>query len=252
MNLDSINGIIITFGVVFFAVFLALGMSILQKAYAEESLVSVSPWMPAPYKWNQPPAVCLYGDSHENDIGEQAVKEWQNELRNYTGLNDSWNLRVVKFDSTTHWNIERACNIEIHYWPAPNGYEFDGTTPDIDNVKDGFTKQQLIGITMMRDLPQNCAGYGIIPDQENTCLMKNWDHSWIINLYDTNYWGNGASFTNEQILHSTEHELGHAFGIYEHYAFPSIMSDGFNHIENSHIQKSDLDKIIKIYGDDWQ
>ena len=88
MKLESMDGIIITFSVTVFFLFLAGAMYIFQldsssphslipQVYADSPDVTISPWMPDPSKFNQPPAICLYGTEHDNIIGEQAIREWQ-------------------------------------------------------------------------------------------------------------------------------------------------------------------------------
>ena len=176
------------------------------------------------------PTVCYisfeFTQSYE-DVTKQAISNWQDSLQQYTNNPDIWN---------------------IYYSFIQNDYE-DDVRNDIDSLGCDIFIDFVKGV-------ESVSGE-IILDYNGNTLTTTSGHT-VIQISTSN------GLSQEQLISTTTHELGHAFGL-GHYItnedeliekwkngidFPSIMKQGLPLENIPQITELDLKKMVTLYGND--
>ena len=173
------------------------------------------------------PTVCYisfeFTQSYE-DVTKQAISNWQDSLQQYTNNPDIWN---------------------IYYSFIQNDYEND-VRNDIDSL----------GCDIFIDFTDN-----FTPEHDGSILDVNGFTGRILSGHTVIEISTSNGLSKEQLISTTTHELGHAFGL-GHYItnedeliekwnesieVPSIMIEA---IDTEKITNLDLKKMVTLYGND--
>ena len=176
------------------------------------------------------PTVCYisfeFTQSYEN-VTKQAISNWQDSLQQYTNNPDIWN---------------------IYYSFIQNDYE-DDVRNDIDSL----------GCDIFIDFVEYVDDHfgGVIEEFNGNTSDLASGHK-LIEISTSN------GLSQEQLISTTTHELGHAFGL-GHYItnedelveqwnqgtyLPSVMIQGLPSQNSKQITELDLKKMITLYGND--
>jgi len=177
---------------------------------------------------NKDPTVCYisfeYVEIYEN-VTKQAISDWQTGLKEYTNNYDAWN---------------------IYYKFIQNDYE-DDVRSDIDSL----------GCDIFVDFTDTV--YNRI---DGTVSDFNGNYGTVVSGHGLIEISTSNGLSYEQLVTTTTHELGHAFGL-GHYItdedeiveqwtqgtyLPSIMMQGLPSQNSKQITELDLKKMVTLYG----